>query len=121
MHDRCENKKSSSYKNYGARGVKVCAEWSSFENFMEWACLNGYSDILSIDRIDNDGNYEPANCRWTDNYTQANNTRHNHYLEYKGERKTLSQWSKEFGINYHKLKDRINKCGWSVERSLMLK
>lgn len=75
MNQRCHNPKTSRYKNYGGRGISVCSEWATFEPFYLWATAHGYSDELSIDRINNDGNYEPNNCRWTTASVQANNRR----------------------------------------------
>lgn len=119
MKDRCMNPLNSEYSLYGGRGIKICTEWvNSFENFYEWAMNSGYSDGLTIDRINNNGNYEPANCRWTDLKTQANNTRRNHYLTYKGETKTLAEWAEIMKINYSTLKARINTYHWTVERAL---
>lgn len=89
---RCHNPKLRSYKDYGGRGITVCDEWKyNFENFEKWANENGYSDDLSIDRIDVNGNYEPSNCRWADILTQANNKRNNVYISYKGDTLTLNQ------------------------------
>lgn len=98
MKDRCNNPNASNYHRYGGRGIKIYKEWDTYKNFENWALKNGYSDNLSIDRIDNDGNYEPSNCRWTDNITQANNTRTNRFIEYKGEVKTVAEWCRELGI-----------------------
>lgn len=118
MIDRTEKENSTSYKNYGARGIKVCAEWKeSFKAFYNWAMANGYSDEFSIDRIDNDKGYSPDNCRWSDRKTQSLNRRTNHILEYNGECKTIEEWSTIVGIEYGTLWNRIN-LGWDVSRAL---
>jgi len=73
---RCLNKNNKTYENYGRRGISICDEWKNdFMSFYKWAINNGYSEDLTIDRIDNDGNYEPSNCRWADLNTQMQNTR----------------------------------------------
>ena len=83
LRQRCTNSNDPSYKNYGGRGITICDEWNDFSNFYKWSMENGYSDEklpsgrnkLSIDRIDVNGNYEPSNCRWADDYTQSRNKR----------------------------------------------
>lgn len=121
MKDRCNNKKSKDYKNYGDRNIKVCNEWldrkNGFMNFYNWAMQNGYKEDLTIDRIDNNGNYEPSNCRWVDIKVQANNKRNNKLITYNGKTQTLSQWAKELKIKYATLNNRINTNKWSIERA----
>ena len=117
MKGRCMDKNNERYSNYGGRGIVVCDEWrNSFENFRKWALENGYSYGLTIDRIDNDGNYEPNNCRWATSEEQANNKRDNHLIKCKGETKTLIQWADSLNINYSTLFSRLSS-GWSIEKA----
>lgn len=100
MKDRTINPKNIAFKHYGGRGIKVCSEWfNSFESFYEWSMSNGYKENLTIDRIDNDGDYEPSNCRWADRYTQANNRRNNIIVSVEGEKLTLAQYCRERNLN----------------------
>lgn len=98
MKERCYKEYHKSYNDYGGRGIKVCDEWlnkdGGFENFYKWAIENGYSENLTLDRKDVNGNYEPDNCRWVDNLTQCNNKRNNFYIEINGVIKTASEWGK---------------------------
>lgn len=86
MKQRCYNPKASNYRYYGGRGITICDEWQKYEPFHEWAMGNGYEEGLSIDRIDNDGNYEPSNCRWEEPTTQTINqrTRNDNGVGHKG-------------------------------------
>ena len=95
MKQRCYDQKNKRWDRYGGRGITLCAEWMEFERFREWAHSSGYSEGLSIDRIDNDGNYCPENCRWATITEQANNTSTNHIIHAFGESKTLSNWTKD--------------------------
>lgn len=110
MKDRCNNNKIDCYKNYGGRGIFVCKEWvDNFYNFKTWAINNGYDDSLTIDRINNNGNYEPNNCRWATRTQQANNTRTNRLLTYNGVTKTFTEWAKFLGIENSTLYGRIKR------------
>lgn len=116
---RCYNKKNIRYKLYGARGITMCEEWKNdFQSFYDWSMANGYREDLTIDRIDNNGNYEPSNCRWVTWRGQQNNRRNNHLIEFNGHAHTMAEWSRLIGIPYQTLVRRINVYGWSVERAL---
>lgn len=114
MHERCERAKHIHYKDYGGRGIKVCEEWKEYLPFAKWARNHGYTDKLSIDRIDFDGDYAPSNCRWSTMREQQNNKRSNRVVEYRGNSYTLTQLAEKVGINKTTLKERLN-VGWSVE------
>lgn len=118
MKSRCSNPKNRKFYRYGGRGITVCEEWQTFEPFYEWAMANGYSDNLSIDRIDNNGNYCPENCRWATNQEQANNTSKTIKIEFNGETKTLSEWADSIGINRECLWKRIYLRNWPIVKAL---
>lgn len=100
MKQRCTNLNDDAYQNYGARGIEVCQEWEeSYISFRDWAHSNGYQDDLSIDRIDNNGNYEPSNCHWSTPTQQNNNKRNNVLIEYQNKKQTIPEWSRITGIN----------------------
>lgn len=120
IKQRCLNPKLPDYKYYGARGITICPEWANdFQNFYDWAMANGYSDALTIDRIDNNKNYSPDNCRWVDRLTQSNNTRKNHNLTFNNKTQTISMWARETGILSSTICYRVNH-GWSVEEALTI-
>lgn len=121
MKERCYNFKSPRYKYYGARNIKMCNEWVDKENglmsFYNWAINNGYKDSLTLDRINNDGNYEPNNCRWTTMKEQSNNKRNNRYITYNGKTHTLMEWCRIFDIDYKLTHQRIVILGWEVDKA----
>lgn len=107
---RCYNSNCHIYKNYGGKGVKVCDDWlNDFMSFYNWAHSNGYQEGLSIDRIDVNGDYEPSNCRWSDNTTQANNRSNTIYLTHNNKTQSLSTWAKELSIPYATVYSRFSK------------
>ena len=117
MKERCYYTKHVYYKDYGGRGITVCDEWMEYIPFAKWAFRNGYSETLTIDRIDVNGNYEPSNCRWIPQEEQHSNTRSNRFVEYRGERYTLTQLARKIGMNKTTLKERLN-MGWTVEEAV---
>lgn len=118
---RCENPKHIAYKNYGAKGITVCEEWHSFVYFGSWAINNGYSDNLTIDRIDNNGNYEPSNCHWVTMKEQANNKSVGQHINLNGNSISFSvtQRNKKWQYRFTPLVDgkrkSISKCGFKTK------
>lgn len=118
MINRCNNKNEKEFNNYGGRGIKVCDEWqNNFLNFYNWAMTNGYADNLSIDRIDNNGNYCPENCRWATRKEQNCNTRRNRLYTHNGKNLTLTDWCRELKINYERTRSRL-RLGWNFEDAI---
>lgn len=121
MKNRCNNPNNKFFKDYGARGIKVCEEWmdkkNGHANFQKWAIENGWKEYLSIDRIDVNGNYEPSNCRWATQKEQANNRRNNVYVTIHGITKTAQEWSEQVGITERAFVSRLD-YGWDEDRLL---
>lgn len=119
IKQRCGNINNSRYKDYGGRGINICSEWrNNFKEFYDWAMSNGYKDNFSIDRINNDGNYEPNNCRFTDTKTQNNNSRHNHFITINFETKTIAEWCEKYSLTRSCFHNRLNR-GWTGENLLI--
>lgn len=118
MRQRCSNPKCINYKNYGGKGVSVCSEWEDVSKFAEWAYSNGYSENMTIDRINVNGDYTPDNCRWVTQKIQQNNRSNNRIIECRGKKHTLSEWAEITHISRCTIHARIKKLGWSVEKSL---
>ena len=117
MMTRCYNKNHMHYRHYGGRGISVCEEWKKFENFSQWASESGYADGLSIERIDNDGNYCPENCTWIPINDQPKHRRNNTFITVDGEQMTLSECSIRYNIPLSTVIYRA-KRGWDVKRRL---
>jgi hypothetical protein len=106
MKQRCNNVNNKQFKDYGGRGIKYLERWESFKNFNK-DMQDGYSEGLTIERIDTNGNYNKENCRWATRKEQNNNKRCNHLLELNGVRMTLPQWAEELGIKFGTLRSRF--------------
>lgn len=116
MKTRCYNPKCREYPRYGGAGITVCDRWRhSYTSFL--ADMGERPPSTSIDRIDNEGGYEPGNCRWASSIVQANNRRNNRILEFRGDAKTIATWGRETGIKAQTIHMRITR-GWPVERAL---
>lgn len=107
MRGRCNNQRSASYRHYGGRGIQVCARWDSYENFL--ADMGVAPAGLSLEREDNDGNYEPGNCRWATRKEQMRNTRANRRITFRGETRLLVEWAEHFGIGRRVLRARLQR------------
>lgn len=116
MRQRCKNPKSDSYARYGGRGIKVCERWDSFENFIE-DMYPTYADSLTIERKNNDGNYEPSNCRWATRDEQANNTSRNRYVTLDGLTLTVTAWAKQLDVNQTRFYGLV-KQGMTLEEAV---
>lgn len=114
MRQRCNNPNNGKYKRYGKRGIKVCPEWDDYSNFKRWSMSNGYSEKLTIDRIDTNGDYEPSNCRWADDIQQANNKTSNVMINYKGEIMTMAEFCRKNNLKY-KMFSKYRKLGIPIE------
>lgn len=115
MRQRCSNPKNQAFANYGGRGIRVCDRWEKFENFISDMGMRppGYE----LDRINNDGNYEPENCRWVTSRSNKHNKRTNHLVTWKGETLPITVWAERLGMHPRTLCNRIGR-GWSLERAM---
>ena len=117
MKSRCEDPRHNSYPSYGGRGITICERWkNSFQNFFD-DMGEPPSDLHTLDRRDNNGNYEPGNCRWATPEEQANNRRNSVYITHDGRTQTLTQWAREYGVHPITLAGRLRR-GWSVADAL---
>lgn len=108
MRQRCNSPQYKSFKDYGGRGIKICEEWDDFQSFYDWAMANGYADDLSIDRIDNDGNYEPSNCQWIALKDQQGNRRCAK-LTLNNETHTIEEWAEILGVSNSCIRERLKR------------
>lgn len=119
MRNRCFNPDNLGYKNYGGRGITVCDLWeNSSMAFINWCEDNGYKKGLEIDRINNNGNYEPSNCRFVTRKVNSRNRRDSTYIKYAGYELVLFHWAKIIGISQPVLRERVVIANWSINRSI---
>ncbi len=117
IKERCDTPSTTSYFRYGGRGITYDAKWKTFEGFLE-DMRDGYKSGLSIERVDNGKGYTKSNCRWATWEEQCNNRRTSRFLEYKGRKQTVSQWSKEIGVHSRTIRARIDVLGWPIGKAL---
>ena len=115
MRQRCLDKNGSDFKNYGGRGITFCDRWEKFDNFHK-DMYRYYKKGLSLDRKDNDGNYNKENCRWVTSKIQNNNSRHNKPITFKGITKNLNQWAEYFKIKRSTLAQRYYVYKWDLNK-----
>lgn len=116
MVARCTNPNAPGYKRYGGRGISVCSQWRQFDRFL--ADMGNPAIGQSIDRIDNNGNYELGNCRWADKKQQARNRRSNRIFTHDGITSCLASHCERLGVPYDRVLQRINKLGWSIDKAI---
>jgi hypothetical protein len=125
MYKCCCNPNCNNYENYGGRGIKLVSQWNkdivgmenAVKNFIQWSKSHGYKKGLSIDRKNNDGNYESSNCRWVSRKIQNNNKRSNIFITYMGEKHTIKEWSEIKNISYNSLRERLITLHWKPEKA----
>jgi hypothetical protein len=115
MMQRCYDKNSQAYNRYGGRGINVCDQWQQFEGFYD--AMGDKPKDMSLDRIDNNGDYSPENVKWANAKTQANNRKSNVVLEHNGKKQTMQQWSDELGLKVGTVWARLNR-GWNISQAL---
>ncbi|WP_137748373.1 hypothetical protein [Acidovorax sp. NB1] len=123
MKARCQIPSAGPYERYGGRGISVCQEWSdSYVKFRDWALAAGYKQGLQIDRRDNDGDYEPGNCRWVTPVVNANNRGNHRTLTAFGETKTMAEWARDdrCAVSISALKQRVRKGRYTDEEAITL-
>ena len=113
MKQRCLNKTDKDYKNYGGRGIKLCKQWHDYVAFKKWALAHGYRNDLQIDRINNEGNYTPNNCRWVTRKDNLRNTRRTRWGTIEGNTKSLAEWCEIYDISYATVLGRLSR-GWDL-------
>jgi len=119
MRERCRPGHMASHW-HGDRGISVCQEWNDYKTFAKWAKESGYNDTMSIERIDNDGNYCPENCKWIQRPLQARNRRTTMYVDYNGERMSLAEACELANVPYKQTWERIKRLGWPAEKALSI-
>ena len=118
MKNRCYNKNSKDYKDYGARGIGVCDEWKTdFESFYAWSIKNGWKKGLTIERLDVNKGYSPDNCKWIPMSEQSKNRRTVRRITYNGETHTITGWAKILGISRRTLTARLDSKNFTIEQA----
>ena len=117
MKQRCNNSNSKDYHNYGCRGISVCDEWNDYLVFYNWGIKHGYEKNKQLDRINNNGNYEPSNCRWVTPLENLNNTRKTKHFTIGKITHTLTEWCQIYNVRRAIVEDRTRR-GWDIEKAL---
>lgn len=119
IKQRCCNRNSERFNDYGGRGISLCDEWTNNpQAFIEWSLANGYKQGLQIDRIDNDRGYSPDNCRFVTAQINCNNTRRNRMITFNGKTMSVTAWAREIGMPPQTLFSRLDRSKWTIEKAL---
>jgi hypothetical protein len=118
MKYRCSNKRYKGYSRYGGRGIRLCLEWQNPINFYNWAIGHGYTEELQIDRINNDGDYCPENCRWVTAKQNGCNRSDNKRIVFQNKSLTYSEWERQFNLPPGTVSHRVNHQHWDVIKAI---